>query len=65
MSNELMTEEEREGVKMIQALLSLDGESESEEISLSNWREFSESARAQTKWAYETFIQKRGNRGNG
>lgn len=57
MNNASLTSEEIEGVKMIQALLKFNGQSEPEEVSLANWREMSEGARHQTKWAYDIFIK--------
>jgi hypothetical protein len=49
-----MTAVEREGVKMIQALLELHGESESLEQSLQGWRNMTIRERANTLAAYET-----------
>jgi hypothetical protein len=49
--------EERKGVEMIQALLKFAGQSEPEETSLAKWRKMEEGEKAQTKWAYRTFIK--------
>jgi hypothetical protein len=48
-----MDPEEQEGVKMIQALLSLHGSSESTEQSLQGWRNMSIHERAKTLYFYE------------
>ena len=52
-----ITCEERKGIEMIQALLKFAGQSEPEHISLINWRGMDEGEKAQTKWAYKTFIK--------
>ena len=48
-----MTPEEKEGVKMIQALLKLTGECETMEQSLAGWRSMTILERAKTLAAYE------------
>jgi len=48
-----MTPEEQEGIKMIQALLSLSNQWEPEEQSLYGWRRMAIWEKANTKAAYE------------
>ncbi len=52
------SEEEKEGIKMIQHLLGMSGGKESEEVSLRNWRSFSTWEKENTKAAYAIFKSK-------
>ena len=52
-----LTDEEKEGVKMIQALLAFNGQSEPKLKSLTYWRSMHLSEKVQTVWAYEFFIK--------
>lgn len=53
-----MTEEEKEGVKMIQFLQGMAGIKEAEKRALSSWRGFSDWEKKSTKEAYALFSPK-------
>jgi hypothetical protein len=55
--NDCITSEERKGVEMIQALVKYAGDSEPEEVSLANWRKFSDAQKAHTEWVYSILFK--------
>lgn len=50
-----MTEDEKQGIKMIQALQLMAGIAESDEEALKGWRKMSQEDREQTEAAYKFF----------
>lgn len=54
-----MTPDEREGVQMIQFLMSLDKETEPESASLENWRTMSPGDRQKTRMYYRVMTGQR------
>ena len=50
-----LTEDEKQGVKMIQALQLMAGVTESDEDALEGWRKMSQEDRKQTEAAYQFF----------
>jgi hypothetical protein len=55
-SLDLISKEEVEGVKMIQALLEKNGQTEPVAVSLANWRGFCEGTKEATRRAYEIVV---------
>jgi len=58
MANDI-TQEEREGVRMIQALRQFLGERETPEVSLRHWRDASDHVRDEVRKTYNSMIEAR------
>jgi hypothetical protein len=58
MKKQVITEEEKQGMIMIQYLQSMAGKTETDEQALTGWRSFSQNEKDTTKRVYDLFKKK-------